>query len=66
MIRAIDASGEPVYRVGPPGAEADAGPGTDFHAVRHNFVSVSPLHVDLTRYSALDQVASWLRREASL
>ena len=63
VVRTHDPSGEPVYWVGPPGAEADAGPGTDFHAVRCNFVSVSPLHVDLTRYAALDQVASWLDRD---
>ncbi len=61
-VRALDPNDEPVYWVGPPGAEADAGPGTDFNAVRCNFVSVSPLHVDLTRYTALDQVASWLNR----
>lgn len=65
VICATDPNGEPVYWVGSPGEEADAGPGTDFHAVRCNFVSVSPLHVDLTRYAALDQVASWLGREQS-
>ncbi|MFQ5935460.1 MAG: 5'/3'-nucleotidase SurE [Acidiferrobacterales bacterium] len=62
VIRTTDPSGEPIYLVGPPGAEADAGPGTDFDAIRRNFVSVTPLHVDLTRYAALDQVASWLNR----
>lgn len=60
VIRASDPHGSPIYWVGPPGAEADAGPGTDFFAVRRNFVSITPLHVDLTRYAALDQVASWL------
>lgn len=62
VIRAEDPHGRPVYWVGPPGAEADAGPGTDFHAIRQRRVSISPLHVDLTRYTALDQVASWLTR----
>lgn len=61
-VRAADSNGDPIYWVGSPGAEADAGPGTDFNAVRRGFVSVSPLHVDLTRYTALDQVASWLNR----
>ena len=28
----------PIYWVGPPGAEQDAGPGTDFHAVRRGCV----------------------------
>ncbi|MEK6550518.1 MAG: 5'/3'-nucleotidase SurE [Pseudomonadota bacterium] len=60
-VRASDPHGEPVYWVGSPGPEADAGPGTDFHAVRQLRVSITPLHVDLTRYTALDQVSSWLK-----
>jgi len=62
VVRATDPHGRPVYWVGAPGAESDAGPGTDFHAVNHNCVSITPLHVDLTRYTALDQVASWLKQ----
>lgn len=60
VIQGADPHGNPIYWVGPPGAEADAGPGTDFFAVRRNFVSITPLQVDLTRYTALDRVASWL------
>jgi 5'-nucleotidase len=55
-----DPRGRPVYWVGPAGSEQDAGPGTDFHAVRTNHVSVTPLDVDLTRYTALEQVGGWL------
>jgi len=62
MIRAADPHGRPVYWVGAPGPEADAGPGTDFHAIRRQHVSITPLHVDLTRYTALDQVSSWLQK----
>lgn len=62
MVRAADPHGNPVYWVGSPGAEADAGPGTDFHAIRRGYVAVTPLQVDLTRYTALEQVASWLKR----
>jgi len=61
VVRMRDPVGEEIYWVGPPGPEQDSGPGTDFHAVRSGCVSITPLHVDLTRYSALDQVASWLR-----
>jgi 5'-nucleotidase len=62
VIRAADPHGQPIYWVGAPGAEADAGPGTDFDAIRRRAVSITPLHVDLTRYTALDQVSSWLRK----
>jgi 5'-nucleotidase len=61
VVRASDPHGEPVYWVGAPGPEADAGPGTDFHAIREQRVSITPLHIDLTRYTALEQVSSWLR-----
>ncbi len=61
VIKAQDPRGRDIYWVGPAGAEEDAGPGTDFHAVRYNRVSVTPIQIDLTRYSALDQVANWLQ-----
>ncbi len=60
FIEMHDPRGRPVYWIGPAGAEKDAGPGTDFHAVRNGYVSITPLHVDLTRYQALDQVSSWV------
>jgi 5'-nucleotidase len=62
VIRAADPHGNPVYWVGAPGLEADAGQGTDFYAVRHHAVSITPLHVDLTRYTALEQVSAWLKK----
>ncbi|WP_455234905.1 5'/3'-nucleotidase SurE [Thiogranum longum] len=60
VIRQTDPRGRQIYWVGPAGSEQDAGPGTDFHAVRNGFVSVTPIHVDLTRYDLLDPVASCL------
>lgn len=60
VIKTQDPRGRPIYWVGPAGAEQDAGPGTDFHAVRQGFVSITPIQVDLTRYDALDKVAGWL------
>jgi 5'-nucleotidase len=59
-IRQLDPRGRPVYWIGPPGSEQDAGPGTDFDAIRRGFVSVTPIHVDLTRFQALDKVAGWI------
>lgn len=61
VIATQDPRRRPIYWIGPPGAEQDAGPGTDFHAVRRKYVSITPIHVDLTRYTALDKVANWLR-----
>ncbi len=55
-----DPRGNTVYWIGPAGAEQDAGPGTDFHAVRTGNIAITPIHVDLTRYQALEKVASWV------
>ncbi len=60
VVRDTDPRGRPIYWVGPPGAEQDAGPGTDFHAIRQGRVSITPIQVDLTRYSALETVARWV------
>jgi 5'-nucleotidase len=60
VVRMTDPRGHAVYWVGPAGPEQDAGPGTDFEAVRTGYVSVTPLQVDLTRHTALPVLADWL------
>lgn len=60
IIRDSDPRGRPIYWIGPPGEEQEAGPGTDFHAVRRGYISITPIHVDLTMYRALDKVAGWV------
>ena len=60
VIRMVDPRGGTIYWVGPSGAEQDAGPGTDFDAVRAGFVSVTPLHFDLTRHQTLGSAERWL------
>ncbi|MNV82277.1 5'-nucleotidase SurE [compost metagenome] len=49
-----------MFWIGPAGREQDSGPGTDFHAVRNGYISITPIQVDLTRYQALEKVASWV------
>jgi 5'-nucleotidase len=55
-----DPRGRTWWWIGAAGPEQDAGPGTDFHSLRTGHISITPIHVDLTRYQALDQVASWV------
>ena len=62
MVKAMDPRGLPCYWVGAAGSEQDAGPGTDFHAVRQGRISVSPIQVDLTRHEARRPLADWLER----
>jgi len=49
-----------LYWIGENGQEADNGEGTDFFAINNNFVSVTPLQVDLTRYNEIEIVSKWL------
>ncbi|MEW9897478.1 5'/3'-nucleotidase SurE [Chitinivorax sp. PXF-14] len=60
MIKTTNPRGETMYWIGAAGGAADAGPGTDFHAVANNRVSVTPLQIDLTAYGQSDLVQSWL------
>jgi len=65
VIRSKDPRGHTIYWVGPPGSEQDAGPGTDFDAIRNGYVSITPLQLDLTRYDRLDDLRSWLSKETT-
>ncbi len=62
VIKTSDPRGRTIYWVGPAGPEQDAGPGTDFHAIRNGLVSVTPLEIDLTRRESLERLNQWLPR----
>jgi 5'-nucleotidase len=59
-VKTINPRNQVMYWVGAAGAAQDAGPGTDFHAIAHNRVSLTPLQLDLTRYAQLDLMRGWL------
>ncbi|MGB0128564.1 MAG: 5'/3'-nucleotidase SurE [Rhodocyclaceae bacterium] len=60
VVKTINPRSETVYWVGAAGAAQDAGEGTDFYAVANDFVSVTPLQVDLTHNAQLPQLARWI------
>ena len=62
VIESHDPKGRPIFWVGAAGPGQDAGPGTDFYAVENKYVSVTPLQIDLTKHSSLDELAAWLPR----
>jgi 5'-nucleotidase len=61
VVKTTNPRGQTVYWVGAAGAAQDAGEGTDFHAVSSGFVSITPLQMDLTRFSQMDSVSAWLK-----
>ena len=53
---------ETVYWVGAAGKPNDGGEGTDFYAVANNFVSISPIQVDLTKHTQMAEIQGWLQQ----
>lgn len=65
VVKTTNPRGQTIYWIGPAGGAQDAGEGTDFYAVAHNRVSVTPLQIDLTQYADADKVRQWLGAFAS-
>jgi len=60
VIKSQTPRGETVYWVGAAGNAQDAGEGTDFYAVANKQVSLTPLQIDLTKFTQLDSIKQWL------
>jgi len=51
-----------LYWIGENGKEAENGPGTDFYAIRNNYVSITPLQIDLTNNDEIEKVDNWIKK----
>lgn len=60
VMKSATPRGDVVYWIGAAGGAQDAGEGTDFHAVARKVVSITPLQMDLTRFSQMQAVQEWL------
>lgn len=58
-IPITDPRGFKMYWIGPAGPEADAGEGTDFYAVKHGYVSISPIQTDMTKHDFINDLSTW-------
>jgi 5'-nucleotidase len=65
VVKSTNPRGETVYWVGPAGKAQDAGEGTDFNAIANKTVSITPLQIDLTQFSEIDAVNTWLENTAA-
>jgi 5'-nucleotidase len=59
-VKSVSPRGDTLYWIGAAGPAADAGEGTDFYAVQHGWVSVTPLQIDLTHAGQLADVRHWV------
>jgi len=56
-----DPRGQKVYWIGGVGVPEVAGPGTDFHAINNNKVSITPITTDMTAHARLNSLSDWLQ-----
>ncbi|BBB25093.1 5'/3'-nucleotidase SurE [Amphritea japonica] len=59
-VESIDPRGALRYWISGVGVAEDCGPGTDFFAVKSGYVSITPINIDMTQYSGMDNVGNWL------
>lgn len=59
-ISAQHPRGIPSYWIGALSEPHDEQEGTDFHAISQGYVSITPLHTDMTCYAAMNSVSAWL------
>lgn len=56
----VDPRGRRAFWIGVAGKPADSGEGTDFHAIENGYVSMTPIHADMTRYDTFGDIQQWL------
>jgi 5'-nucleotidase len=59
VIRKLDPRGIPYYWIGGAAPTWVRSGGTDFEAVSDGWISVTPLHLDLTNHGAMQELRSW-------
>jgi len=57
IVEKVDPRGRKYYWIAGDEVPFVAEEGTDFHAVQHGRISVTPIHLDLTNYPTLEQLA---------
>lgn len=59
LTRARDPSGREYFWIGGGESRWWGGPNSDFRAVHSGYISVTPLHLDLTNYRLLEEIGQW-------
>lgn len=59
LTRAADPNGREYFWIGGGESKWWGGPDSDFRAVHEQFISVTPLHLDLTNYRLMEGLSGW-------
>jgi 5'-nucleotidase len=59
LTRALDPSGREYFWIGGGSSQWRGGQDSDFRAVEEGYISVTPLHLDLTNYDLIEEIREW-------
>lgn len=59
LTRAQDPSGREYFWIGGGSSQWRGGEDSDFRAVEEGYISVTPLHLDLTNYDLIEEIREW-------
>ncbi|MHB1758057.1 MAG: 5'/3'-nucleotidase SurE [Leptospirillum sp.] len=59
IIRKQDPRGRPYFWIGLNSRDYEPDPHSDLHAIDHGFVSITPLHLDLTHFPSMGKISDW-------
>lgn len=59
VVEKVDPRGKKYYWIGSEQLVFEKGWGTDFEAVSNSYISITPLHLDLTNHSSIRQIKKW-------
>ena len=59
VVEKMDPRGRKYYWIGGGVSQFENIPGSDFMAVEKGYISVTPLHIDMTNYRSFDALAEW-------
>jgi len=62
LVRRKDPRGHPYYWIGGQAPTGVPDEGTDIGALAEGYVSITPLHLDMTAYQAMDTLRNWVCR----
>jgi 5'-nucleotidase len=60
LVRRKDPRGHPYYWIGGQAPTGVPDEGTDIGALAEGYVSITPLHLDMTAYQAMDTLRNWV------
>lgn len=59
IVEKVDPRGGKYFWIGTDGLGFEDLEGTDYYAIKRNFISITPIHLDLNNYSAMEELRQW-------